>query len=50
MAIREGDEQKLADKKTRDDAERVRNLPPPQSRKESEVMKRVRDTDIEGDN
>jgi hypothetical protein len=50
MAIRKGDEQKLADKKTSDDAERVRKLPPPQSQKESDVMKQVRDTDIEGDN
>lgn len=49
MPIRKGDEERLADKVTADDEQRKRNLPPPNAR-EAKVMRKVRDTDIEGDN
>ena len=49
MPIREGDEEKLAERKTKDDQALKNKLPPP-TKTEAKVMRQVRDTDIEGDN
>jgi hypothetical protein len=49
MAIRKGDEEKLADKATKDDQQRKDALPRP-TPTEAKVMRQVKDTDIEGDN
>lgn len=49
MPIRKGDEDKLADKKTEDEQERIAKLPKADQR-ESKVIRQAKDPGWEGDN